>query len=96
MIKNSEDKDFKIEWRCFSCGSRWRSRKSLGGHLKNCYWHSFFKSHIEDAPFYREVPSRQLRYYHRNRKMIRDKYKEKKELANTPARSKVRLPRTLK
>jgi hypothetical protein len=89
----TKERPFKIEWRCFACGRRFRSKRSLYGHLNCCYWYKQFKDHIEDAPFYRETPTRQLRYYWRNRKHINAeraaRYAEEKQ-------KKIKLPRSLR
>jgi hypothetical protein len=61
------DKKIRPNWICFSCGRKCKSRRSLYAHLQHCYWYSQFKDHIEDAPFYRRIPSKQLRYYYNHR-----------------------------
>lgn len=61
----------RVEWRCYSCGRTFPSNKSLKAHLTHCYWYQHeFKTHIEDAPFYKVMISRQLRYYRRNKAAI--------------------------
>jgi hypothetical protein len=94
-------------WRCFSCGRVMKSRISLYGHLHHCYWYqSVFKTHIEDAPFYVKLTSKQLRYYRRNRGKVnahrRNKYKMDKIVGSGVVaipkirRSSFKLPATLR
>jgi hypothetical protein len=70
---------FKPEWICFSCGMRWKNKLALYAHLQHCYWHSQFKDRIEEAPFYKPTPYRQLRYYWRNKNKILGKLRRKRK-----------------
>ena len=67
-----EDEDFlRTEWRCFSCGRVFDNRHGLKVHLNSCYWYQeHFKDDIENAPFYRKLSSRQLRFYYRHRREV--------------------------
>jgi len=79
-VMNTKERPFKIEWRCFSCGRRFQNKNGLYSHLHTCYWFNHeFKTHIEDAPFYKEIPTKQLRYYWRNKKRILAGQKAKRE-----------------
>lgn len=99
-------KHFRVNWICFSCGRKLKSRRALYSHLQHCYWYAQFKDHIEDAPFYRVIPSKQLRYYYRNRpdllKRRKERRKELKKLGEPGARGldkdikTRRIPKTLK
>lgn len=55
---------------CYGCGKVCRTKLGLYAHLRACYWFKHFENNIENAPFYQERPSKQLRYYWRNRKKI--------------------------
>ena len=103
----SKQQPFVIEWRCFSCGHKCQSRRALYSHLQGCYWYSVFKDRLEDAPFYKKIPSKQLRYYYRKRPEIlkkRNKQRKREEelgirrarSSGTITRKHARLPKTLK
>ncbi len=106
VTKTQNNKKFRVEWICFSCGRRLKNKIALYAHLHHCYWYSQFKDHIEDAPFYRKVPSKQLRYYYRNRpKIIKEKRARRKreknlgilgESARGDKPRLIKLPKTLK
>ena len=92
-------KQRKPKWRCFSCGRVLKSRYALYAHLTYCYWfQNVFKHRIQDAPFYVERPSRQLRYYHRNKDKIKAKKAEKAARVTTTMRVKTTMhtPSTLR
>jgi hypothetical protein len=43
----------------------------LKNHLGKCYWYQeHFRGDIENAPFYRKLSSRQLRFYYRHRREL--------------------------
>jgi hypothetical protein len=79
VVENQSDVEFRVKWICFSCGRTCKSRRALYSHLSHCYWHSKFRTHIEDAPFYRRIPSKQLRYYYRNRPDLLKQRKERRK-----------------
>jgi hypothetical protein len=72
---------------------RWKSRRALYGHLQHCYWFNQFKDNIEAAPFFKKIPSRQLRFYWRNKKRINLKRKSKYA---EESKKKRKLPRSLR
>lgn len=102
VSKTQSYKKFRIKWICFSCGRKLKSRIALYAHLRHCYWYSQFKDHIEDAPFFRKIPSRQLRYYYRNRPKINKERNSLRRLERNVKKSGnsraklTKLPRTLK
>lgn len=106
VLKTPDNKKFRVEWICFSCGRRLKNKIALYAHLRHCYWYSQFKDHIEDAPFFRKIPSKQLRYYYRNRPEVIKYKRAKRKLdkdngisVNTGSLSKIKrikLPKTLK
>ena len=103
MKTKLDTKPFRPKWRCFSCGRVMKSRKALNGHLNFCYWYQkVFKHRIEEAPFYVETPSRQLRYYNRNRDKVnaqrRNHYKETttRTITVKTRTTPLRIPSTLR
>ena len=76
---NQYGTEFRVKWICFSCGRICKSRRALYSHLSHCFWHSKFRTHIEDAPFYRRIPSKQLRYYYRKRPDLLKQRKERRK-----------------
>jgi hypothetical protein len=67
-----DDEDYmRLEWRCFSCGRRFRNRHGLNIHLHKCFWYqNVYKDDITNAPFYKKPSSRQLRYYYRHKREV--------------------------